>query len=511
MKKPTPVIDLFAGPGGLGEGFSRCNRKGRAVFDICASVEKDMYAHATLTLRSFTRQFPHDDLPAAYYEHLRGEITMDELFDAWPKQAEAAREHTLRRPHEMGNPEDDKAIDKAILEALDGRAAPHWVLVGGPPCQAYSLSGRSRRARESREEFEKDKRHFLYEEYLRIIRRFMPTVFVMENVKGLLSATVSTRRVLANILHDLSSAGYALYSLSRALKENIADEDPAAFIVRAEDYGIPQKRHRIFIVGVRKGLDARPGLLTKRTPRVSVSEAIGDLPRIRSHISGRKPDKGIDRTPRQVDSLETWKEAIRGVKRQWFDASAWAQVNPWLEALGTDIVESAEFLKTTVWNTGNCALKTWCHDLNMGGISNHAGRHHMPADLRRYFFVAARGRLKGISPQLQDLPTELLPAHANVDRDEVPHTDRFKVQVATSPASTITCHISKDGHYYIHPDPTQCRSLTVREAARLQTFPDNYFFEGSRTEQYKQVGNAVPPFLAAQIADIVADLLAGLP
>jgi DNA (cytosine-5)-methyltransferase 1 len=507
MKKPVPVIDLFAGPGGLGEGFSRCKRGTRSVFDICVSVERDPWAHATLTLRSFMRQFPGDKLPDAYYEHLRGKITMEKLFEAWPCQAEVAKKHTLGRPHEMGTPVDDKAIDQAIVEALKTAAAPHWVLVGGPPCQAYSLSGRSRRARESREEFEKDKRHFLYEEYLRVIRKFMPSVFVMENVKGLLSATVSSKRVLANILHDLSSAGYELYSLSRALKDGVADADPAAFIVRAEDYGAPQKRHRIFIMGVRKGLDAKPRLLTKRDSHVPLSDAIGDLPRIRSHISLRTKHESNSIPAPSSDTLDEWKTQIRAVHREWFDAAAWEKVKPWLSRLGHDIVGSDEFLETAVWQTGNTDLKGWCHDPGMGGIPNHAGRCHMPSDLRRYFYVAAYGKLKGHSPQLQDLPSELLPEHANVDREDVPHTDRFKVQVETLPSSTITCHISKDGHYYIHPDPTQCRSLTAREAARLQTFPDNYLFEGSRTEQYKQVGNAVPPFLAAQIADIVADLL----
>lgn len=295
--------------------------------------------------------------------------------------------------------------------------------------------------------------------------------------------------------------------MSRALKDGVADADPSAFIVRAEDYGAPQKRHRIFIVGVRKGLGAKPCLLTKRDPHVPVSDAIGDLPRIRSHISLRTKQESNGTSAPLSDTIDEWKEQIRAVHREWFDAAAWNKVKPWLARLGHDIVDSSEFLETAVWQTGNPALKGWCHDPEMGGIPNHAGRHHMPSDLRRYFYVAAYGQLNGHSPKLQDLPSELLPEHANVDREDVPHADRFKVQVEALPSSTITCHISKDGHYYIHPDPTQCRSLTAREAARLQTFPDNYLFEGSRTEQYKQVGNAVPPFLAAQIADIVAELL----
>jgi DNA (cytosine-5)-methyltransferase 1 len=134
----------------------------------------------------------------------------------------------------------------------------------------------------------------------------------------------------------------------------------------------------------------------------------------------------------------------------------------------------------------------------------------MQKDLYRYFYAACFAQAENISPKLRDFPIDLLPNHANVaDAIEGNNLfqDRFRVQLPDRPKTTVTSHISKDGHAFIHYDPTQCRSMTVREAARAQTFPDNYLFTGSRTAQYTQVGNAVPPLLANQIADRVYRVL----
>ncbi len=131
----------------------------------------------------------------------------------------------------------------------------------------------------------------------------------------------------------------------------------------------------------------------------------------------------------------------------------------------------------------------------------------MVSDLHRYLFASCYAKEYQYSPKLNMFPPGLLPNHRNVDDENVPFDDRFRVQISGAPSTTIVSHISKDGHYYIHHDPSQCRSLTVREAARLQTFPDNYFFEGTRTQQYHQVGNAVPPFLAKQLGESVASFL----
>jgi DNA (cytosine-5)-methyltransferase 1 len=152
-------------------------------------------------------------------------------------------------------------------------------------------------------------------------------------------------------------------------------------------------------------------------------------------------------------------------------------------------------------------LQLWYLDARLGGVLQHETRSHMRSDLHRYLFASCFAESQRYAPTLRNFPPRLLPAHVNVDEETIPFVDRFRVQLGKFPSSTVVAHIAKDGHYYIHPDPSQCRSLTVREAARLQTFPDNYFFEGNRTEQYAQIGNAVPPLLARKIANVILKFL----
>jgi DNA (cytosine-5)-methyltransferase 1 len=165
----------------------------------------------------------------------------------------------------------------------------------------------------------------------------------------------------------------------------------------------------------------------------------------------------------------------------------------------------AEFIRHQI---APSATRDWFWDKQLQGVNNHMARSHMAADLHRYLFAASFAKAMGRTPFLGDFPEAILPKHENVAESlkTKKFKDRFRVQVGDRPATTVVSHISKDGHYFIHYDPSQCRSLTVREAARLQTFPDNYHFEGVRTEQYRQVGNAVPPLLARLIAEVVAEV-----
>ena len=503
-RQRIPVIDLFAGPGGLGEGFSALRRGGRSVFKIGVSIEKDPFAHRTLELRAFFRQFPYRHAPPEYYQRLAGLISSEDLFSGYPRQADAARNEALLM--ELGSDRFPPfLVDQHIRRAIG--AARNWVLIGGPPCQAYSLVGRSRRKNDPT--FALDEKHLLYRQYLRILAIHRPPVFVMENVKGMLSATVDNAGIFQQIRNDLSDPlkavpdadqsrplGYRLFSLVTSHADLLGDIPPKDFVVRAEDYGVPQARHRVILLGIRADLNLTPGLL-RAEKSVSIEKAIGDLPRVRSGLS------------KEADTGENWLAAVRdlgrspGLSEPSVPPHLRQAIRKTLRQLNGRLSRGGEFV------AGKPApnfARNWLRDPQLAGFCNHATRGHIREDLHRYLFAAQFGKVNKQTPGLEHFPTELLPYHENVAQAiaGTMFNDRFRVQLRGRPSTTVTSHISKDGHYFIHYDPAQCRSLTVREAARLQTFPDNYFFEGPRTAQYHQVGNAVPPLLALQIAKLIA-------
>ena len=523
MHAPLPVIDLFAGPGGLSEGFARLRVGGRPQFRVALSIEKDPPAHATLILRTFFRQFSDGRAPDAYYEYVRGEIDRDELFARHPDEAAAALDEAwLTTLGEEPRPSVRRRIDDALEGAL-AHEADLWVLVGGPPCQAYSLVGRSRiRGGNGDEAYEADSRHVLYREYLRILGDHAPPVFIMENVKGLLSATRNGESTFHRIYEDLQRPGcaikgtrhedieYSVLPVTKSSQRRLPDGSYVGtdFIVKAETRGLPQARHRVIMMGIRSDLmdrfpDELPVLPVTECDPASVCEVLDGLPRLRSGLSRGK------------DSPGAWRDAVTGVSLPALDAEAHPALVGVVEALRDAQRElripksgrGGQFVRSKKVTTGY--RPDWYLDEHIGGVLNHESRGHIPGDLARYLFAACFAKVHGRSPALADFPTAFLPAHRNVERALRGNmfSDRFRVQLANRPSTTITSHISKDGHYFIHPDPSQCRSLTVREAARLQTFPDNYFFEGNRTQQYVQVGNAVPPLLAHGIAGVVAAVL----
>lgn len=511
--KPIPVVDLFAGPGGLGEGFSTLG-DGNA-FRILVSAEMEESAHKTLRLRSFYRILKRLGGKAldSYYQFCNGDSEQpwnSKTAEAWNEAEKEARRITLGTVE--GNRELNTILDKSGL----GPSKP-WILIGGPPCQAYSLVGRARNRGKADYRAEDDHRHFLYLEYLKIIQRYKPAVFVMENVKGILSSKVGGQQIFHTILRDLadpnrafgkaSGLGYRIHSLvTPTVYERGMDPDDIDvhdYIIRSEKFGIPQARHRVILLGIRGDIQATPGYLQETTV-ATVNDAIAGMPPLRSKLS------------KQQDNSEKWAFAVRQhIRELQNEASSRDDLKNLAEVLQTIAPRITSELghgalrveRAVATSTSASKLESWYHDKKLKVWLNHEARGHMASDLRRYLYAAAYATVHGSSPKghLAYNLAGLRPDHKNWESGKF--ADRFRVQLGDRPATTVTSHIAKDGHYFIHPDPSQCRSLTVREAARLQTFPDNYFFQGNRTQQFHQAGNAVPPLLAFKIAQVVNSLL----
>jgi DNA (cytosine-5)-methyltransferase 1 len=521
--QPLQVVDLFAGPGGLGEGFSSLN-DGKS-FEVLVSAEMDPFARSTLRLRAFYRALKKNN-PAALddYYHFCETAGVEHpwtsrSFKEWEIADKEARQIKL------GSPEGNAELDRILEDRLDTRKP--WVLIGGPPCQAYSIVGRARNKGNLEYKAEDDHRHFLYREYLRIIQSKKPAVFVMENVKGILSSKVGGEQIFPQILKDLADPDLALggtvesenrYRICSLVTDDVYEsgDDPLKldlnnFVIRAENYGVPQSRHRVILVGVSerylKGLHEHK---LKPSKGPTVEQMIGTLPPLRSTLS------------RGNDSADAWcRQVIDHLDELRSDLVASGKKDPKLEMKLKIFRDSfsggrlnnggLRVRKNNSWSgrVDVPDLDSWLSDDRLGVWLNHEARGHMTSDLRRYVFASVFGEAHLTSPKGHQEFTlaGLAPDHKNWETGKF--SDRFRVQLKGQVASTITSHISKDGHYFIHYDPNQCRSLTVREAARIQTFPDNYFFLGNRTQQYHQVGNAVPPLLAGKIAKIVESIIKG--
>lgn len=502
MGRSFQVVDLFAGPGGLAEGFSAYqDEAGDRPFHVTLSVEKDKAAHRTLQLRAFLRQF--DELPAEYYEALNKGEDLPNWSELYEGEWETAGEEALLL--ELGSDEAASTIDQRIDQLL--KLGTETVVIGGPPCQAYSLVGRARNKGVEGYVPEEDPRHYLYQEYIRILQRLKPAAFVMENVKGMLSSALKGERIFDKVQEDLRAAGgaegsYQLFGLSTSELGGVLlsrARNGADFLVHSERFGVPQTRHRVIIIGIRSDLAPPSGELivgSNSFPSTSVRDVLLGMPEIRCRLS-------------QGDGAEEWREAV--LRQMKAAIAAVEQHHPCDEVVlaalreGRAKFEGQDSVPPTRSNAASAPLshcpkelRSWLEDPCLEATLNHTSRAHMEADLGRYYFCSTFRQAAGRAAKVPDFPAELAPKHANWKSGAF--KDRFRAQGWDEPSNTITSHIHKDGHYFIHPEPQQCRSLTVREAARLQTFPDNYLFLGNTTEQYIQVGNAVPPFLARQIA-----------
>lgn len=504
-----PVVDIFAGPGGLGEGFAsytKPRRRGERAFRISVSAEMEASAARTLRLRAFFRKFAREQVPRSYYDYVAGRRA-----EPWTAKTEpewrAAVEEALQL--ELGRENHDAILRERISRVV--RKDQPWVLIGGPPCQAYSLVGRARNKGIVGYRAEADKRHFLYQHYLRIVQRYAPAAFVMENVIGILSSRVNDQLMFPKILEDLGRPGGRQGPRYRIMPLLLNDSGlfithvPKDYVLRAEELGVPQARHRVVLLGVAEDVDLHHAkFLRPKADRFSVNDVLGGLPPLRSHTTENEDQNWSVIASRVLNNAATSAEPDQPMVAKRLSALATKAARQ-----KSDPGSGGRWMpKTPESDTVPEHLSAWFLDKKLDGILNHEVRAHMQEDLIRYAYASAFASVKGHSPRgAAEFPESLYPSHKNWESGKF--VDRFKVQLGDYPSSTVTSHLSKDGHYFIHPDPSQFRSISVREAARLQTFPDNYFFEGSRGAQYRQVGNAVPPWLARQIAATVYSVISG--
>ncbi|MBK7889207.1 MAG: DNA cytosine methyltransferase [Bacteroidetes bacterium] len=410
MSKLT-YIDLFAGAGGLSEGFIREN------FEPIAHVEMSTEASDTLRTRVAFHHFQQKKKLNQYFAYLKQEISRNELWNSIPQELleSVINEEITEKSIENIFAKIDLQLD---LKKVD-------VIIGGPPCQAYSLVGRSR----DPNRMEGDKRNFLFRYYAEFLIRYKPKYFVFENVLGILTA--GNKKYLNEMMQLFESIGYSVAKPT---------------VLNAEEYGVLQKRRRVIIIGHKgKKKFNFPELETVVNNWETKKDLFFDLPKL-------KPGEELH--------IANYTKPIN------------------------------EYLKKTGTRNG------------VDFVTQHITRQHNERDLEIYC-IAIDKWLNG----KQRLKYDELPYRLQTHKNVLAFLDRYKVVDPTGHSHTVVAHIAKDGHYYIYPDKKQVRSISVREAARIQSFPDDYFFEGGRTAAFKQIGNAVPPLMAEKIATSIKELL----
>lgn len=402
MKKSLRYIDLFSGAGGLSEGFIQCG------FLPVAHVELDSNACKTIETRLIYHKLKKEGNLAHYYEYLKGSINRDDFIEVHgdKKTLASVLNHSIGKDN------------KVIFESIDGNLNDGKIdlIIGGPPCQAYSLVGRAR----DKEGMKNDPRNLLYKEYAKFMKRYRPKIFVFENVIGLITADKG--RYFKNMQSYFKRIGYELdYT-----------------ILKSEEFGVLQKRRRIILIGWRKGLEFEYPKFAKVKKQYTLQEIFSDLKKI---------------NPGEQENITA------------YTGSTTEYLNEFGLRNGTDFV------------------------------TQHIARPHNERDLSIYRIAIDKWLSNKERLKYPDLPKNL-----KTHKNEKSFLDRFKVVDINGLSHTMVAHIAKDGHHYIYPALTQVRSISVREAARIQSFPDDYYFEGGRTAAFRQIGNAVPPLMAKEIA-----------
>lgn len=394
-------IDLFAGCGGMSEGFYMQG------FNALAHVE--INHHACETLKRRMEFYNYSDVEKSVLET---DITREDIIDI-------------------------------ISDSVNEREVD--VIIGGPPCQSFSSLGRAK------DEYgmENDPRNYLFESYVKILNHFRPKFFVFENVMGILNAKINGKLIINQIMKKLGENYKVKF-------------DPKMMVLNSVNYGVPQIRKRVMIIGVRNDLEFSP------------EEVYNGI--IKTHYEPEMPEESRGNLKKYV-SVE---EAIFDLPNM--------RPGEGHEEISFISPRNNEYLKKI-------------RDGNDKHLRNHVARRHNELDIKRYTEMSKnRWTLKDLYDKRPDLQHEKKRLFNN----------SYVVQWADLPSKTIIAHLYKDGNQFIHPDHTQGRTFTVREAARIQSFPDNFVIEGSRTEQFKQIGNAVPPLLAEAIAKSIKEKLVKL-